>query len=109
MLGANTDAACSNERFIPEAQTGAAAFLVFLILSGGLFGLGGQNGPGRTVQFFARFVKANDRIIGVIRPLVNVQHVFPFAHVLRRGLADTPRLDAPGLDFVFFSVVPTVT
>ena len=109
MLVADAHAACSGERFLPEQQAGTAVLLVLVVLPNGLFGLRGQVRAGRTVPFLARLVKANDRIVRIIRPLINGQHVFHFAHVLRRGLANAPRLDAPGLDFVFFSVTRTVS
>ena len=109
MLVADARAPRSAQRFLPEQQAGAAVLFVLVILPDGFFGLGRQSGPGRTVQFLARLVKANNRIIRIVRPLVDIQNVFHFAYLLRGGLADAPRLNTPGLDFVFFSVTRTVS
>src|SRR5215210_213168 len=56
-----------------------------------------------------RFIEANHRMVLIIGPLINTEHLFHAADKLRTpAFRNHPLLYPPGLDFVFFSTVATL-
>src|SRR5579872_2993203 len=61
-------------------------------------------------QLFAHFIHADLRILRVVSPDIDGQHIFHASDKLRIGFrSDTPLLFEPGLEFVFFSTCRTVS
>ena len=104
MLLPDPHAPGSRKRLVPEQEAGTAVALLFIILPKRRTGLGRKARTRTAMKLLACFVKADNRILRVIRALVDIEDVFHFAHVLGAGFADTPCLDAPGLNFIFFMV-----
>ena len=44
--------------------------------------LGRKGGTRAAVEFLARLIEADDRIVWIVRTLVNFEHVLHFTHVL---------------------------
>ena len=59
-------------------------------------------------QLLVRLINAHNRIKRVIRTLIYFQHILHFRYKFRVRFGDTPFLDLPRLDFVFFITSQTV-
>src|SRR5208283_1091638 len=96
------------QRFRKHKQVGRAIPHIFVVFTGKLAGLWQSTGGDLTDQLFATFVKADLRTFGVVRPLVNFQHVFHGADKIGVLLGrQNPLFFQPRLKFIFFRVVRT--
>src|SRR5215211_4368944 len=60
-------------------------------------------------QLSGRFIQADYRLVLVVRPLINTQHLFHAVPKLRTlSGRDDPLFYPPGLDLTFFKTVPTL-
>jgi hypothetical protein len=82
---------------------------VFVVLPSRLTLLDRQTPAGKVMQLFAGFIQAYDRARGGIGSLIDISNVFHLGNIRPRRLANAPGLYSPRLDFVFFSISPTVT
>src|SRR5262249_1890734 len=104
------DVSSATERLEHHEQVGRAVALVLVIGGGRAPGGRRDRRPGLLHQLLARLVETHHGALGVVRPLIDLQHIFHRADkvsVLIRG--NHPLLLQPGLQRVFFSVSRTVS
>src|SRR5579884_636036 len=63
----------------------------------------------RGVQLLSGFIEADHRALGIVGPMIDIQHVLHLGYEMGRGLADTPAFETPGGDFIFLSATRTLS
>src|SRR5271166_2085331 len=88
---------------------GDAVAFVFVIVTRGLSGFGGDRRAGLDDQLFGGFIQTHERTIGIARFLVGFQHIFHRGDEAGVGVwRDHPLPIAVRFERVFFSVRPIV-
>src|SRR5271166_5432056 len=88
---------------------GDAVAFVFVIVTRGLSGFGGDRRAGLDDQLFGGFIQTHERAIGIARFLVGFQHIFHRGDEAGVGVRrDHPLPIAVRFERVFFSVRPIV-
>ena len=91
-------------------QTAHSIALVFVVVDRHRAGRCGTRHSRLLDQLFARLIHAHQNLIPIIRPLVDLQHVFHRAHKVRALTGrDAPTLLQPRFEFVFFNTLRTVS
>jgi hypothetical protein len=99
----------AGQRLKDHEEIGHAVANVLAVVASHLARCRRHGGADLADQLLAGLVQAHDRTLGVIRPLVHLQHVLHLPDELGIGFRrNAPLLAQPRLEFVFFSVRRTV-
>ena len=97
------DVAPSFQRREHHEEVGHPVSFIFVVVSGRAARRHGDRRAGLGDQLFRCFVQADQRMVGIVRPLVDGQHIFHSRYERAVGFGrNDPALFAVGLDNVFF-------
>ena len=106
----DTHRALPRQRLDRHEHVHCATPLVRAVVLGHLTRLGRQRLTHLGDQLLAAFIQAHQRLLRIVGPMVDVQHVFHGSHELGRWLfRQAPTFLQPRLKFVFLSVRRTVS